>query len=1774
LITNSETVSIADTPVITSVTPTDLSCNGNDTGSLAIVIDTSIGLAPYIINVLNTTTSFDYGNQTTSLAAGNYTITVTDSKNCFVTQTTTIDEPLIITSNIIKTDLICTLTGMQLGTITVDASGGTADYKYRVNNIDFSVNDTYDTSSGTNDHTFTGLDFGDYMVTITDSNNCETIENVTITTGPDVLITTQGATGCTPGSGEMMVEAQASNGTLGLGNFYFAIFPAPAFNALDPAWQPEDVFPALDNTHLFTGLTPGVEYTFVVHDTSTNCEFVQKATVPVSSASNLNANIDNATAITCNGFADGMVEFTISGYDATTVHYEIFASVTNTSTGISGTITGPTGGPETETVNSLSPGEFYILFTETDGPNLGCVNTSPSFVIEQAPTLLIVTANATKNENCNELGTITASGNFGVGPYEYQFLPDTAAAPTAASAAWTNNTVSNVAAGDYIVYILDANSCVQFTPVTVGFDTAPEIDTITVVDFCAINGSYEVEITLTTPDTASYNISVNGGSLTSANFVGGVFTVTGLSQSASLQTLAIQDVNGCGNTENFEISPKFQATALLSNKLLDCSTSPNPEIIISSFDGYGPFAYEITGPVSQALTAIPSPANSVVWDGSTPAVTVTPGSYIVSVYDTGAIGCGPKTFTIEIEPAVVPDFSGIPVNVICNGGLGSISLVQNNNGINPLSYDIAPAAGTFNATTQTYEDLPANTYTITATGTNGCPAVRTITIDEPTAIIITPATIVEFGCTSGNSIDNAKITVPGASGGSDTFTRYRFFRTDDPITVAIEPDTPLQHTSSNSFIESNYNGGYYGIEVFDDAGCSEIINARILPFDELQSASISIIDPISCTSSGEDISFDIIGNVTTYTSDPTNYEIRLLPSTAYEAPGDNTFNNLTAGTYTFGIHNINTGCEFFIEHTVEDPNTYDINVNKLTDAICFGDDGSIEIAFSDTTYTGDYEWEVLNADGSTTVRTDDEGTFTGNGTTAAIPITAGSFIVNVRQAGFPGCTQERTVTITTPPAPIDLNPIVSSSVGCSNNQGTAQIIPTGGVGPYDITLTNNTTLISTTEFGSFGHLFTDLSEGSYDVSITDSNSKPSSCTEIFSNRFSLVRPNYITGIIDPLGLIIACRGDNDGIVRFALDARNTTPDVPTYNHSLNTYDDLAGTTLLRNSALQTSPDFGNQGAGFYSITVTDDLGCSFETPIVEIIEPVEVEALLVTNVPISCLTGTDLLLTASGGTGPYEWSIDNIDANYGPMTGTGGSTHLIPNVSVGTYNFYVRDSFECVAIVSNTVTINPIVPLSVPIISVTPLACFDDNTAIIVADAIGGLGEYEYALFDATTNTEIIANQFSGMFTDLASGTYYVRVQGRGDCEERSIDVLIENPDELVVRETITEISCSGANDGSITLDSVGGTEDFLYAISPNLSQFSPDNTFDELEPGDYTVIAQDTNGCFKLKEFTLRDPDPLLMTLSATPEICAGTANGSITVTPTGGTPPYHTAIDSDNDVDFVEGRVDFDNLKAGDYWIYVKDANKCLTRDLITVETGANLNTTHEVVYECSGDVPTSRINIVFEDESISDVLISLDAITGGDFNTTFENLSPGDHYFYMLHPNGCDRTVNFVVEAFEPLVLTLEQLDLNEITANVTGGKKGYTYYIDDQDNGDDNTFYITRTDTYSVRVVDENGCESTAAIEMEFIDIEIPNFFTPDGDGLNDSWIPRNITQFPDIFIKIYDRYGREIYIIQDSEDGWNGLYQDTDLPTGDYWYVIKLNGEEDEREFVGNFTLYR
>jgi len=399
-----------------------------------------------------------------------------------------------------------------------------------------------------------------------------------------------------------------------------------------------------------------------------------------------------------------------------------------------------------------------------------------------------------------------------------------------------------------------------------------------------------------------------------------------------------------------------------------------------------------------------------------------------------------------------------------------------------------------------------------------------------------------------------------------------------------------------------------------------------------------------------------------------------------------------------------------------------------------------------------------------------------------------------------------------------------------------------------------------------------------------------------------------------------------------------------------------------------------------------------------------------------------------------------------------------------------------------------------------------------------------------------------------------------------------------VDRAESTDVTCSGMEDGTITVEVSGGTGEILYAISPNLNQFDAENTFTDLAPGIYDVIAQDVNGCFITFQFEIGQPEPIQAeAINIMHEVCYNSADGSFELQVSGGIAPYKTALNSNADADFVQDQFLFQNLTAGTHAVFIRDAQGCDTYVIVEIEPGVNLAATVTPMYECVGNIPNNFLEIVFEDPSVSaDVMYALDSTDPADMQLTadFTNMLPGDHYVTIAHANGCMTTHDFTIEGYEPLTLVLENNTINQITAIAEGGVEEYTFYFNDINNGSDNTFYINRTGIYTVTVVDQNGCEAIAEIYMEFMDIEFPNFFTPDGDGLNDKWIPDNIEGFPEVLIKIYDRYGRVVEEMTRDTQGWDGDYDSKPLPTGDYWYVVRLKGGADQREFVGHFTLYR
>ena len=481
--------------------------------------------------------------------------------------------------------------------------------------------------------------------------------------------------------------------------------------------------------------------------------------------------------------------------------------------------------------------------------------------------------------------------------------------------------------------------------------------------------------------------------------------------------------------------------------------------------------------------------------------------------------------------------------------------------------------------------------------------------------------------------------------------------------------------------------------------------------------------------------------------------------------------------------------------------------------------------------------------------------------------------------------------------------------------------------------------------------------------------------------------------------------------------------------------------------------------------------------------------------------------------------------------------------------------------------------------------CTGDQSGMIIASAVGGLGNYVYVLKDESGNDilPLPTQNIPGVFTELSAGTYQVTVSS-GDCFSLSELINIREPSSpLIANYTVTDITCSGGGNGVLDIQASGGTGIIKYAISPQLNQFFETSVFENLIPGLYQAIAQDELGCFVLIDFIINDPIPVTLTIvgdSLFPEVCEGNFDGEFSIEISGGNLPYSLSLDDVNG-DFITGtntqtEFDFYGLGGGNHVVYVRDALGCESEWNITFPESVLIDPQIELDYGCTNNVQSNSV-VVTVDASITD-LTQLDyALDDGAYQSSniFENILPGAaHYIDVRHTNGCiQRTEFFNIPDSDPLILVLDESGINEITALISGGAAPYNFALNGDYLGNTNTFTINASGAYVITVTDSSGCTVSASIEMEFVDICIPNYFTPNGDGVLDDWGPGCAQQYPNLTLDIYDRYGRTIARLRQGEK-WDGKYDGSELPTGDYWYTIKLNDDTENRDFVGHFTLYR
>ena len=390
-------------------------------------------------------------------------------------------------------------------------------------------------------------------------------------------------------------------------------------------------------------------------------------------------------------------------------------------------------------------------------------------------------------------------------------------------------------------------------------------------------------------------------------------------------------------------------------------------------------------------------------------------------------------------------------------------------------------------------------------------------------------------------------------------------------------------------------------------------------------------------------------------------------------------------------------------------------------------------------------------------------------------------------------------------------------------------------------------------------------------------------------------------------------------------------------------------------------------------------------------------------------------------------------------------------------------------------------------------------------------------------------------------------------------------------------------DDGKIVINATSSGRKIKYAISPQLNQFFDSNVFENLYAGTYQILVQDEMGCFVILPVTVGQPQPLVVShdpSSILPEICEGDTDGMFSITISGGTGVYSVSLDDYNGTYTIgtvgQTQFDFTGLKGGNHTVYVRDENGCESELDITFPESVRIEPIAVVEYLCDNNTPGNRV-IVNVDDSVagsSELDYSLDGVNYQPENV-FENLLPGTGYvIYVRHTNGCiQETEPFDIIGYDTLELGIDDGGLNEIVSIATGGTGDYQFTLNGEDYGSTNKFIIRQSGTYTVTVTDSSGCIATATRYFEFIDICIPNYFTPNGDGNQDTWAPGCAVNYPNLEFRIFDRYGREVGTYRQGQ-AWDGKYRERELPTGDYWYIVKLNDGKDDRDFVGHFTLYR
>ena len=633
-----------------------------------------------------------------------------------------------------------------------------------------------------------------------------------------------------------------------------------------------------------------------------------------------------------------------------------------------------------------------------------------------------------------------------------------------------------------------------------------------------------------------------------------------------------------------------------------------------------------------------------------------------------------------------------------------------------------------------------------------------------------------------------------------------------------------------------------------------------------------------------------------------------------------------------------------------------------------------------------------------------------NGGTTQTILDLPSGIYTVTVTDNSGCSGVAQGVVGLSSANIELTFETEDESGCGAADGSATVFASGGNAPYTYLWDN----------GATTQTISGLTAGMYFVTVIDASACPALGVVMVMGSNELLLELTATG---------ECTGDASAEVNVL---NGTAP----YVYSWNTGDSTASITGLT--------------AGTYTVSVVDANGCEGVDSIS--VDPLPGPELSLSVGPISCFGNSDGSVTSSvtGGVPPYEY-----------LWNTGDATPDLEDLGPGAYVLTVTDVNGCTAVDSVELLEPALLELD---LTAEDLSCAGADDGSATAIISGGASPVQ--LLWSTGDTTATA-------TGLAPGTYFVTATDANGCT--AVDsAVVAQPDPIVLSFQANPVSCSGVDDGAVSVVAEGGMPPYEYLW--NTGDTSPDLT--GLPAGSYEVTVTDAAGCTATGSVEVTAPDVIDLQLSSTPVSCPGGSDGAVSVMASGGMSPYGYLWDTGDTSPDVTG------LPAGLYSVTVTDANGCTAVGEATVDEPDPLG-----VFDIALDAPC---------EGDSTGIIEI-GVTGGtppyavlwstgDTTLSLTGIPAGSYSVAITDANGCTAEETFDLPAAEGPSLSVDIVsascfggDNGAVSVSASGGSPPYVFEWSNGETGMD--LIGLAPGDYAVTVSDGGNCTDEAMVTIE-------------------------------------------------------------------------------------------